>query len=275
VLRNREGPFCSQFFIKHLFTNSLKKLVEKTINAPIQNLVVTLCHNYTNNVKPFADYQNPALATDLVVFGYTAGELSLLLLHRTEAPYKGSWCLPGAFVQLEETLEETGQRVLETKLGMSTIFLEQLYTFDKPRRDPRGRVVSVAYYALVNGEAFSQSAGTLSADARWTPVSKLPKLGFDHNVIFQTALARLRSKILYLPVGFELLDQRFTMSELHALYECILDSPIDRRNFNRKMLQTGFVALAGEKRTGGKNRPADLYQFNKDAQNISFNLTTP
>ncbi len=226
-------------------------------------------------MKAFADYQNPALAVDLVVFGYTAGQLSVLLLHRTEAPFKGGWCLPGAFVQMEETLEHTGQRVLETKLGMGNIFLEQLYTFDKPKRDPRGRVVSVAYYALVNGEAFTQSAGTLAEDARWTPLEKLPKLGFDHDAIFGMALTRLRSKILYQPVGFELLDQRFTMSELHALYECILDSPIDRRNFNRKMLQTGFVALAGEKRTGGKNRPADLYQFNKDVQNSSFNLSTP
>ena len=234
-----------------------------------------MCHNYTNNMKAFADYQNPALAVDLVVFGYAAGELSVLLLHRTEDPFKGGWCLPGAFVQMEETLESTGHRVLQTKLGMENIFLEQLYTFDKPKRDPRGRVVSVAYYALVNGEAFSQSAGTLSADARWTPVGRIPKLGFDHEAIFQTALARLRSKILYQPVGFELLEDRFTMSELHALYECILDSPIDRRNFNRKMLQTGFVALAGEKRTGGKNRPADLYQFNKEAQNNSFSLSTP
>ncbi len=243
--------------------------------SSFQNSVVTLCNNHTNKMKAFSDYQNPALAADLVVFGYAGGALSVLLLKRSEVPFKGGWSLPGAFVQLEETMEQTGLRVLQTKLGMSGIFLEQLYTFDKPRRDPRGRVVSVAYYALVNPENFSRSAGTLSEDARWVPLEKLPKLAFDHNAIFEAALDRLRSKIIYNPVGFELLNERFTMSELHALYECILDAPIDRRNFSKKVQGAGLVTPTGEKRTGGKNRPADLFQFNKDTRNLSFHLTPP
>jgi 8-oxo-dGTP diphosphatase len=223
-------------------------------------------------VKSFSSYQNPALATDLIVFCYNHDQLSVLLLNRNEEPFKDTWTLPGAFLQMEETFLDACARVLQTKLGMDHIFLEQLYTFDEPGRDPRGRVVSVAYYALVNPEKIAIAVGSMANDVQWFNVKKLPRLGFDHKNIFTAALQRLRSKILYFPVGFQLLDELFTMPELHALYECILDTEIDRRNFTRKIIDSEYVINTGEKRAAGKNRHPDLYRFNKKLKQNNFNL---
>ena len=203
-------------------------------------------------MKPFSAYKNPALAIDLVVFGYHENRLSVLLLNRKEEPFKDSWTLPGAFLQMEETFAEACTRVLQTKLGIGRLFLEQLYTFDDPQRDPRGRVISVSYYALVNPQKFRIAAGTMANDVQWFDAGRLPAPGFDHKAIFTKALQRLRSKIMYFPVGFELLDDLFTMSELHHLYECILDTAIDRRNFSRKILDAEYIINAGAKREGLK-----------------------
>lgn len=223
-------------------------------------------------MKPFSAYQNPSLAVDIVVFGYSNNILSVLLLNRKEEPFKDTWTLPGAFLQLEETFLDTCSRVLQTKLGMDCIYLEQLYSFDEPDRDPRGRVIAVAYYALVNPEKVAVTAGTMANDVQWFPVRKIPKLGFDHKKMFAAALQRLRSKILYFPVGFQLLDDLFTMPELHQLYECILDTPIDRRNFTRKIIDSEYVIQTGQKRAGGQNRHPDLYRFNKKLKQNNFNL---
>jgi len=176
-------------------------------------------------MKPFSSYKNPALAVDLVVFGYHEQNLSVLLLNRKEAPFKDQWTLPGAFLQIEETFQQTCSRILKTKLGMDDVYLEQLFSFDDPARDPRGRVISVTYYALVNPHKLEIAAGKMANDVQWFNVKKIPALGFDHKKIFDKALQRLKSKILYFPVGFELLDELFTMSELHQLYEC---NPGDR-----------------------------------------------
>lgn len=220
----------------------------------------------------FESYKNPALAVNLVVFGYREGTLSVLLINRNEEPFRGEWTLPGGFVGVEDTLEATCTRVLDRKLGLSKLYLEQLYTFDDPTRDPRGRVVSVAHYALINPTKFQLAAGSMANDVKWHDVKKLPRLAFDHKKIFQTALKRLRSKILYFPVGFELLDDLFTMSELHQLYECILDAEIDRRNFARKILDADFIINTGIKREGVKNRQPELYRFNKKLKQNSFHL---
>lgn len=208
----------------------------------------------------------------MVVFGYADAQLSVLLLNRAEAPFKDQWTLPGAFVQIDETLTQTCIRVLGTKLGISKVFLEQLYTFDDPKRDPRGRVVAVAHYALINPAKVKVAGGTMANDVRWFPAEKLPHLGFDHRQIFKMALQRLRAKILYYPVGFELLDDLFTMPELHQLYECILGTGIDRRNFSRKILASEFIIPTGAKREGGKSRHPDLYRFNKTLKQAAFNL---
>jgi 8-oxo-dGTP diphosphatase len=220
----------------------------------------------------FHSYKNPSLAVDLVVFGYHGKTLSVLLLKRNEAPFKGGWTLPGAFLQMEERFSDACSRVLKTKLGMDNVYLEQLYTFDGLDRDPRGRALSVAYYALVNPGKFEVLAGTMAGDVQWFPVMKLPILGFDHKEIFKTAQQRLKSKILYYPVGFELLDESFTMTELQDLFECILDTPLDRRNFRRKILDSEYVVNTGVKRGGLQNRHPDLYTFNHKLKPYNFHI---
>jgi 8-oxo-dGTP diphosphatase len=226
-------------------------------------------------MKPFHSYKNPALAVDLAVFGYNKSELSVLLLNRKEEPFKGGWTLPGAFLQMEERFSDTCSRILRTKLGMDKLYLEQLYSFDDPDRDPRGRVISVAYYALVNPAKLRVAAGTMANDVQWVSCGRLPALGFDHRQIFKTALQRLQGKILYFPVGFELLDEQFTMTELHELYECILGIPLDRRNFRRKILDSEYILPTGTKREGLKNRHPELYVFNKKLKRNNFNLNIP
>lgn len=223
-------------------------------------------------MKSFSSYKNPALAVDVVLFGYHERRLSVLLLNRKEEPFADSWTLPGVFLQMDETLEEASTRMLHTKLGIAKIYLEQLYTFDDPKRDPRGRVISVSYFALINPERFRITVGKMANDAQWFEVTKLPKLGFDHRSIFKMAQKRLRSKILYFPVGFELLDELFTMSELHHLYECILNTEIDRRNFARKILDAGYIINTGMKRESGKNRHPELFRFNKALKKAAFSL---
>ena len=224
------------------------------------------------NIQPFHSYKNPSLAVDLVVFGYKERTLSVLLLNRKEEPFKDRWTLPGAFLQMEERFRDTCSRVLSTKLGMDDVYLEQLYSFDEPDRDPRGRAIAVAYYALVNPSQVAVSAGHMANDVQWFDIKKLPELGFDHAVIFEQALKRLQAKILYFPVGFELLDDLFTMTELHDLYECILDLPLDRRNFRRKILDAEYIIATGKKREGLQNRHPELYKFNKKLKENSFQL---
>lgn len=228
-------------------------------------------------MKPFSSYKNPALAVDLVVFGYHEQTLSVLLLNRNEEPFKDQWTLPGAFLQMEETFQQTCSRVLRTKLGMDDVYLEQLFSFDDPARDPRGRVISVAYYALVNPHKLEVTAGKMANDVKWFNLKRLPALGFDHKEIFSKALQRLKSKILYHPVGFEMLDELFTMTELHDLYECILGISIDRRNFRRKILDAEYIVNTGQKREGLQNRHPELYKFNKKIKpnNFQLNISNP
>lgn len=223
-------------------------------------------------MKSFDQYQNPSLAVDLVVFGYHENSLNVLLLNRKEEPFKNKWTLPGAFLQMEERFQDTCSRVLKTKLGMTNLFLEQLYSFDELKRDPRGRVISVTYYALINPTKFEIIAGNMANDVKWFPVNEIPRLGFDHNLIFDKAFERLRSKILYYPVGFELLDDVFTMPELHRLYETILQIRIDRRNFRRKILDSKYLVSTGSKREGLQNRHPDLYKFNKKLKPNKFHI---
>ena len=223
-------------------------------------------------MKSFNNHQNPSLAVDLVVFGYQQRTLSVLLLNRNEAPFKNIWTLPGAFLQIDERFKDTCSRVLKTKLGMDDVYLEQLYAFDEPERDPRGRVVSVVYYALINPKNFAITAGSMANDVQWVDIEQMPELGFDHADIFTQALERLRARIISSPVGFELLEDLFTMPELHDLYECILDRSMDRRNFRRKILDAQYIINTGKKREGAQNRHPDIYKFNKKLPKDSFQL---
>lgn len=209
--------------------------------------------------------QNIKVAVDAVVFGYTSKEgLSILLIKRNIKPFKDSWALPGGLVGDNESLEEAVQRELKEETGININYLEQLYSFGKPGRDPRNRVISITYYGLVKPDAFELHADTDAADVAWFNIKKLPQLAFDHKEILITAHARLKSKILYQPVGFELLEEKFPFSELEKLYMAVLDRPIDRRNFKKKVVKFGFLEETTEKQAlNGAGRPGNLFRFNE------------
>ena len=210
--------------------------------------------------------QNISLTVDAVVFGYDAKEgLSVLLIKRKIEPFKGSWAIPGGFLLENESLEDAVQRELKEETGVEVDFLEQLYTFGKPDRDPRSRIITVAYFGLVQQSNFELHAATDAEDAQWFNVKALPKLAFDHLEIFKIALKRLRGKITYEPIGFNLLDKKFPFSDLHKLYEIILDPEdgIDRRNFRKKFLQLDILNELDEKSGTGRGRPGSLYEFDE------------
>ena len=191
-------------------------------------------------------YPRAALTVDCVVFGFDESELKVLLIERGREPFKGKWALPGGFVQVNETLDEAARRELTEETGLKNVFLEQLFTFGAVKRDPRERVVSVAHYALVKLTDYKARAASDAANAEWFPVAKLPKLAFDHAEIIATALGRLQGKVRYQPIGFELLPPKFTLSELQHLYEAILETPLDKRNFRKKVLGFGLLAPLDE-----------------------------
>lgn len=208
------------------------------------------------------DHPRPALTVDCVVFGYKAATaLKVLLIKRKLAPYKGTWALPGGFVQVSESVDNAAKRELREETGVESIFLEQLYTFGAPDRDPREHVVSVAYYALINLQEHPLQADTDASDAQWFELSEVPPLEFDHREILDCAIARLRNKIRYAPIGFELLPKTFTLSQLQQLYEQILERELDKRNFRKKLLKMDLLIDTGKKETGVSHRAAQLYQF--------------
>src|SRR6266581_7179909 len=209
-------------------------------------------------------YPRAALTVDCVVFGFDEGELKVLLIERALDPFKGRWALPGGFVRVDETLDDAARRELEEEAGLKNVFLEQLYTFGEVERDPRERVVSVAYYALVKLSEHEARAATDAANAEWFPVSKTPKLAFDHADILATALARLKGKVRYQPIGFELLPPKFTLSHLQQLYEAVLETVLDKRNFRKKVLSFDLLVPLKETQMAGRHRPAQLFHFDTD-----------
>jgi 8-oxo-dGTP diphosphatase len=201
---------------------------------------------------------------DCVVFGFDEGDLKALLIQRGLEPFKGRWALPGGFVRVNETLDAAARRELQEEAGLRNVFLEQLYTFGAVDRDPRERVVSVAYYALVEVWRHVARAGTDAAKARWFPVTRLPKVAFDHAGILETAIERLKGKVRYQPIGFELLPEKFTLSQLQHLYEAILGTELDKRNFRKKVLRFELLIPLKETQMLGRHRPSQLFRF--DAQ---------
>lgn len=208
--------------------------------------------------------QSIKITADAVVFGYESiPKISALLVKRKFKPYQGSWAIPGGFVEDHESLEDAVYRELKEETGVEIGYLEQLYTFGKPDRDPRERIVSVAYFGLVRPDIYKISASSDAQEVGWFDINDLPNLAFDHQDILETAIKRLRAKITYEPIGFELLDKRFPFSDLENLYSTLLGREIDRRNFRKKIMSLGMLDELDEKVSKGAGRPANLFQFNK------------
>jgi 8-oxo-dGTP diphosphatase len=206
-------------------------------------------------------YPRPALAVDCVVFGLDARELQVLLVERALPPR--AWALPGGFVHIDETLDQAARRELEEETGLAQVFLEQLYTFGELDRDPRERTVTVAYYALVKLGDHKVRAATDARAAKWCPAASPPPLAFDHAQILEVARARLKGKVRYQPIGFELLPPKFTLTELQRLYEVVLEAALDKRNFRKKVLATGLLVALDEWEQDVAHRAARLYRFDR------------
>lgn len=208
--------------------------------------------------------QNIKLAVDAIVFGYSDNKLNVLLIKQKFGALKNKWALVGGFVKDNETINEAVNRELKEEAGIKVNYLEQLYTFgDKIDRDPRFRVVTIAYFALVNSTELILKADSDAEEAKWFSITELPELAFDHKEILFVAHKRLKSKLTYQPIGFDLLSKEFLFSELENLYTCILEKEIDRRNFRKKIFSFGIVEETEKFGPKIKGRPAKLYKFNK------------
>ncbi|MDA2936306.1 NUDIX hydrolase [Patescibacteria group bacterium AH-259-L05] len=205
--------------------------------------------------------EKPHVAVDIVIFTIIKDRLSILLIRRGVAPFKGQWALPGGRVNKNEPLEKAAARELGEETGVKDIYLEQLYTFGAPFRDPRGRTISVAYFALIS-KLPKLKATTDAEDAQWFPVRKIPqRLGFDHNEIISYALKRLRWKLEYTNIASNLLPKYFTLSELQRVYEIILGKKLDKRNFRKRILSLGLIKPTRKKRKNVAYRPPQLWKF--------------
>lgn len=210
-------------------------------------------------------HPRPALSVDVVIFSLRESKLHVLLIQRSADPFQGMWALPGGFVRMEESLEEAALREMQEETGLKDAYLEQLYTYGDPSRDPRGRVVTVAYFALIPADAnYRKEGGSDAQHAEWYSKDALPELAFDHREIIVYAYRRLRYKLEYSAVGFELLPTEFTLSEIQQTYEMILREKLDKRNFRRRILQAGIIEST-EKMRSGEGRPARLYRYREDA----------
>jgi 8-oxo-dGTP diphosphatase len=206
------------------------------------------------------EYPHPAVTTDIVVFTIRHDALKVLLIKRAEDPYLGSWALPGGFVEISESLDQAAERELAEETGVTGVYLEQLYSFGRPDRDPRERVITVAYYALIPSDRIQIRAATDAEAVGWFALDELPTLAFDHDQIFGMALERLRAKLDYSTIVFQFMPQEFTLTELQSVYELILGEPLDKRNFRKKILALHAIEETGHERREGAHRPAKLYR---------------
>lgn len=210
---------------------------------------------------PFTyDYARPAVTVDITIFTVRNDELNVLLIKRAEKPFQGEWALPGGFVTENEGLEAAAERELVEETGVSGFYLEQLATFGAPDRDPRGHVVTVAYFALIPSDNLELTASTDAEGVAWFSVDKLPDLAFDHAEILELALDRLVAKLDYSTIAFQLMPASFTLTELQHVYELIERNAIDKRNFRKRILALGAIEATGEEKREGPHRPAKLYR---------------
>lgn len=207
------------------------------------------------------EYPHPAVTVDCVVFGLDGENLKILLIERGMDPFQGSWALPGGFIEMDEDLEVSARRELQEETGVKNLYLEQLHTFGKPGRDPRERVITIAYFAIVNLFDHPAKAGTDASKAEWFSVEKLPSLAFDHKKIFKMALERLQSKLRYKPLVFEFLPNSFTLRQVQHLYETILCRNMDKRNFRKKIMASGLLIPLDKVEKDVSHRAAQLFKF--------------
>ena len=207
-------------------------------------------------------YPHPAVTTDCVIFGFDGSELQVLLIERGIEPFKGKWAFPGGFLNMDETAGEGAMRELKEETGLENAYIEQFNTYSEPGRDPRERVITIAHYALVRIQEVK--GGDDAAKAQWFPIDEVPQLAFDHDKILRDAMRKLRERIHFEPIGFELLPEKFTMRELQILYESILGDKFDRRNFAKKMIHYELLNQLDETVRPTAKRDALLYSFNKD-----------
>lgn len=211
----------------------------------------------------YSGYEQPAVTVDLVIFTVNDDRLNVMLVRRAEPPFADRWSIPGGFLKLRESLEDAALRVLKEKTGVENVYVEQLYTFGDPDRDPRARVITVTYFALIPWKDLLQPASDKITDLMWAAVDRLPRLAFDHREIVEYAVRRLRAKASYSNIVYGLMPRQFRLSELQRMYETIINDRLDKRNFRKRMLATGLLQQTGRKDAGGAHRPAMLYEFKK------------
>ncbi len=214
------------------------------------------------------EYPHPCVTTDCVIFGFDGTKLNVLLVERGVEPFKGRWAFPGGFLRMDETAMQGAKRELKEETGLEDAYIRQFHTFTDPKRDERddARVITIAYFALVR--ISEVKAGDDAAKAQWFPLDKVPSLAFDHDLILREATNELRKQIHFEPVGFELLPEKFTMTQLQHLYEAILSVKFDRRNFCNKILKLGILTQLEETLPMPNKKVAFLYKFNP----VSYNL---
>ncbi len=212
-------------------------------------------------------YPHPAVATDSVVFGYDGRDLHILLIERGIEPFKGCWALPGGFVRMDETIEECAKRELKEETGVDNVYLEQFHVFSGVNRDPRERVITIAFFALVRKTDFHLIANDDAARASWFSIDEYPPLAFDHHEIRKQARGHLKNIIRIRPIAFKLLDEKFSMTELQRLYEIINETTYDRRNFARKMTSNAYLLDEGISQVPSHNRLPNLYSFDEETFN--------
>ena len=208
---------------------------------------------------------NSAVSIDCVLFGFDGGELKILLIERNEDPFKDWWALPGNLVGEDESVDQSASRILHELTGLSDVYMEQYYTFGEVNRHPQGRVITVAYYAMLRlgGDKALKPLTNYAKKAQWINVSELPKLAFDHQHIFDKGLEKVKRRIKHLPIAFELLPEKFTLTQVQNVYELILGKKLDKRNFRKKILSFGVLKELDEKQKGVSFRAATLYKFDK------------
>lgn len=213
------------------------------------------------------NYDKPAVTVDIVIFTIQNKELKVLLVKRNIEPFRSKWAIPGGFVKINESLEDAAKRELLEETGVENVYLEQLYTFGDLKRDPRGRVITVSYMALINSEKIKLNATTDVIEAKWFSVKELPQLAFDHEKILDYSLKRLKWKFEYTNVAFSLLAEEFTIGEIQTIYEIVFGKKFDKRNFSKKILSLGILKEKGIKK-GVSYRPPTLYSLKKDIGEI-------